>query len=153
MMIEKVEHKVQGKIGNIERRLSELESKPHGSSLHPEFMYSRLTVKPLTFDGLTSFAVLGLSLTNLTTIEKALESRCGDSDLTKCYRTELKTRRQKPGESFQELAADMKRLMSLEYAECSLDVPESLAAQYFVDAIRDEDTRYSTRLMDAKDLT
>ncbi|GFT43168.1 CCHC-type domain-containing protein [Nephila pilipes] len=42
--------------------------------------------------------------------------------------------------------------MSLAYAECPLDIRESLAAQYFVDAIRDEDTQHSTRLMDAKDL-
>ncbi|GBM79146.1 hypothetical protein AVEN_86229-1 [Araneus ventricosus] len=91
-------------------------------------------------------------LTDLTTIEKALESRFGDSHLTQFYRTELKTRRQKPGESLQELAADVERLMSLAYAECPLDVRESLAAQYFVDAIRDEDTQHSTRFMDAKDL-
>ncbi|GBM68302.1 hypothetical protein AVEN_206557-1 [Araneus ventricosus] len=91
-------------------------------------------------------------LTELTTVEKALESRFGDSHLTQFYRTELKTRRQKPGESLQELAADVERLMSLAYAECPLDVRESLAAQYFVDAIRDEDTQHSTRLMDAKDL-
>ncbi|GBN92697.1 hypothetical protein AVEN_118041-1 [Araneus ventricosus] len=93
-----------------------------------------------------------VKLTDLTTIEKALESRFGDSHLTQFYRTELKTRRQKPGESLQELAADVERLMSLAYAECPLDVRESLAAQYFVDAIRDEDTQHSTRLMDAKDL-
>ncbi|GBL98858.1 hypothetical protein AVEN_67304-1 [Araneus ventricosus] len=91
-------------------------------------------------------------LTDLTIIEKALESRFGDSHLTQFYRTELKTRRQKPGESLQELAADVERLMSLAYAECPLDVRESLAAQYFVDAIRDEDTQHSTRLMDSKDL-
>ncbi|GBO30287.1 hypothetical protein AVEN_52505-1 [Araneus ventricosus] len=42
--------------------------------------------------------------------------------------------------------------MSLAYAECPLDVRESSAVQYFVDAIRDEDTQHSTRLMDAKDL-
>ncbi|GBO33841.1 hypothetical protein AVEN_102448-1 [Araneus ventricosus] len=93
-----------------------------------------------------------VKLTDLTTIEKALESRFGDSHLTQFYRTELKTRRQKPGESLQELAADVERLMSLAYAECPLDVRESIAAQYFVDAIRDEDTQHSTRLMDAKDL-
>ncbi|GBN88599.1 hypothetical protein AVEN_53056-1 [Araneus ventricosus] len=91
-------------------------------------------------------------LTDLTTIEKALESRFGDSHLTQFYRIELKTRRQKPGESLQDLAAYVERLMSLAYAECPLDVRESLAAQYFVDAIRDEDTQHSTRLMDAKDL-
>ncbi|GBM43979.1 hypothetical protein AVEN_187581-1 [Araneus ventricosus] len=46
----------------------------------------------------------------------------------------------------------MERMMSLAYAECLLDVQESLAVQYFVDVIRDEDTQHSTRLMDAKDL-
>ncbi|GFT55563.1 uncharacterized protein NPIL_603531 [Nephila pilipes] len=62
------------------------------------------------------------------------------------------TRRQKPCESLQVLAADVERLMSLAYAECPVDIWESLAAQYFVNAIRDEDTRHSTRLMDVKDL-
>ncbi|GBN19280.1 hypothetical protein AVEN_254245-1 [Araneus ventricosus] len=42
--------------------------------------------------------------------------------------------------------------MSLAYAECPLDVRESLALQFFVNAIRDEDTRLSTRLMDFTDL-
>ncbi|GBN54692.1 hypothetical protein AVEN_206928-1 [Araneus ventricosus] len=91
-------------------------------------------------------------LTDLTTIEKAFKSRFGDSHLAQFYGTELKTRRQRPGESLQELAADVERLTSLAYAECPLDVGESLAAQYFVDALRDEDTQQSTRLMDAKDL-
>ncbi|GBN90507.1 hypothetical protein AVEN_67662-1 [Araneus ventricosus] len=66
------------------------------------------------------------------TIENALEARFGDSHLTQFYRTELKTRRQKPGESL--LAADVERLMSLAYAEYPQDVRDSLAAQYFVDA-------------------
>ncbi|GBN69128.1 hypothetical protein AVEN_79408-1 [Araneus ventricosus] len=44
------------------------------------------------------------------------------------------------------------QLKSLAYTESSLDVWESLAVQYFVDAIRDEDMQHSTRLMDAKDL-
>ncbi|GBM88747.1 hypothetical protein AVEN_186236-1 [Araneus ventricosus] len=42
--------------------------------------------------------------------------------------------------------------MSLADAECPQDVRDSLAAQYFVDAIRDEYTQHATRLMDAKDL-
>ncbi|GBN99166.1 hypothetical protein AVEN_67144-1 [Araneus ventricosus] len=153
-------------------------------------MYSRPTVKSLTFDGQTSCTVFKTQfdvasstngwnnrvkasqlvaslrgsaaevlqgipsdkLTDLTTIEKALEARFGDSHLTQFYRTELKTRRQKPGESLQVLAADVGRLMSLAYAECPQDVRGSLSAQYFVEAIRDEDTQHTTRLMDAKDL-
>ncbi|GBO09911.1 hypothetical protein AVEN_1638-1 [Araneus ventricosus] len=43
------------------------------------------------------------------------------------------------------LAADVGRLMNLAYAECPLDIRESLAVQFFVDAIRDEDTQLSTR--------
>ncbi|GBN54821.1 hypothetical protein AVEN_133110-1 [Araneus ventricosus] len=91
-------------------------------------------------------------LTDLTTIESALEARFGDSHLTQFYRTELKTRRQKPGESLRVLAADVERLMSLAYAKCPQDVRDSLEAQYFVDAISDEDTQHATKLMDAKDL-
>ncbi|GBM92434.1 hypothetical protein AVEN_43781-1 [Araneus ventricosus] len=91
-------------------------------------------------------------LTDLTTIENALEARFGDSHLTQFYRTELKTRRQKPEESLQVLAAGVERLMSLAYVEFPQDVRDSLAAQYFVDGIRDENTQHATRLMDAKDL-
>ncbi|GFS42570.1 CCHC-type domain-containing protein [Nephila pilipes] len=92
------------------------------------------------------------NLTDLTTIERALESRFGDSHPTQFYRTELKIRWQKPGESLQVLAADVERLINLAYVDCLLDIRESLAAQYFVDAIRDEETQHSTRLMDVKDL-
>ncbi|GBO33944.1 hypothetical protein AVEN_37502-1 [Araneus ventricosus] len=161
--IEEVEHKVQGKIGDIERRLSELEIRPFifktqfdiVSSTNGWTDFVKASQLVASLRGSAAEVLQGIpadKLTDLTIIEKALESRFGDSHLTQFYRTELKTRRQKPGESLQELAADVERLMSLAYAECPLDVRESLAAQYFVDAIRDEDTQHSTRLMDAKDL-
>ncbi|GBN96202.1 hypothetical protein AVEN_83622-1 [Araneus ventricosus] len=191
--IEKIEEDVQsvkreiGEIGDLEKRLSELEDRPIN---FPDLTYSRPTVKSLTFDRQTSWTVIKTQfdvvrsangwnnrvkasqlvvslrgsaaevlqgipsdkLTDLMTIENALEARFEDSHLTQFYRTELKTKRQKPGESLQVLAADVERLMSLAYAECPQDVRDSLAAQYFVDAIRDEDTQHATRLMDAKDL-
>ncbi|GBM66654.1 hypothetical protein AVEN_258316-1 [Araneus ventricosus] len=188
--IEESKGEVQEKIGNLVRIISELEVRPNYFPDSPEFMSSRPTVKPLTFDGQTSWTVFKtqfdvVSSTNgwtdfvkasqlvaslqgsasevlqgipadklidLTTIEKALKSRFRDSHLRQFYRTELKTRRQKPGESLQVLAADVERLISLAYVECPLGVREGLADQYFVDAIRDEDTQYSTRLMDTKDL-
>ncbi|GBM15728.1 hypothetical protein AVEN_262897-1 [Araneus ventricosus] len=194
--IEKIKEDVQGvkreigEIGDLEKRLSELEDRPINFPANPDLTYSRPTVKSLTLDGQTSWTVFKTQfdvvssangwnnrvkasqlvaslrgsaaevlqripsdkLTDLMTIESALEARFGDSNLTQFYRTELKTRRQKPGESLQVLAADVERLMSLTYAECPQDVRDSLAAQYFVDAIRDEDTQAATRLMDAKDL-
>ncbi|GBM54203.1 hypothetical protein AVEN_11268-1 [Araneus ventricosus] len=153
---------VQEKIGNLERRISELEERPNYFPASPEFISSRPTTDFVKASQLVASlrgsaaevlqGIPGDKLTDLTTIEIALESRFGDSHLTQCYRTELKTRRQKPGESLQELAADVEQLMSLAYAEYPLDVRESLAAQYFVDAIRDKDTQHSTILMDAKDL-
>ncbi|GBM71124.1 hypothetical protein AVEN_173875-1 [Araneus ventricosus] len=42
--------------------------------------------------------------------------------------------------------------MRVAYADCPLDVRESLAVQFFVKAIKDEDTQLSTRLMDFTDL-
>ncbi|GBM67568.1 hypothetical protein AVEN_73699-1 [Araneus ventricosus] len=42
--------------------------------------------------------------------------------------------------------------MSLALVECPLYVRERLAAQLFVDAIRDEDPQLSMRLMDLKDM-
>ncbi|GBM04781.1 hypothetical protein AVEN_20219-1 [Araneus ventricosus] len=130
MKIEEVKREVQEKMGDLERRLSDLETRPNNFPANPEFMYSWPTVKPLTFDGLTSWTVFKTQfdvvsstnrwvdfvkvgqlvaslqgsaadvlqgipadkLTDLTTIEKALESRFGDSHLTQFYRTELKTR-------------------------------------------------------------
>ncbi|GBO07839.1 hypothetical protein AVEN_172372-1 [Araneus ventricosus] len=52
-------------------------------------------------------------LTDLTTIEKALESSFGDTHLTQFYRTELKIKRRKAGEILQMLTADVERLISL----------------------------------------
>ncbi|GBM83986.1 hypothetical protein AVEN_110118-1, partial [Araneus ventricosus] len=69
----------------------------------------------------------------------------------KIFRTKLKEKRQNTGEGLQELAIYVYQLTSLAKAECALDIGESLAAQYFVDATRDEDTQHLTRLMDAKD--
>ncbi|GBN53087.1 hypothetical protein AVEN_138503-1 [Araneus ventricosus] len=70
-----------------------------------------------------------------------------DLETAQFYRIELKTKRQKPVESFHVLSTDVEQLMRLTYAECPLDFQETLGAQYFVDAIRDEDTQHSTRMM------
>ncbi|GBM77674.1 hypothetical protein AVEN_226060-1 [Araneus ventricosus] len=119
-------HEVQEKISVFQQRISYLENIPNNIPRSPEPMYSRPVIKSLTFDGQTSWTVFK-----------------SQSDVT---------RRQKPGERPQVLSADVERIMSLVYVECPQDVQDSLSAQYFVDAIRDEDTQHATRLMDAKDL-
>ncbi|GBO31171.1 hypothetical protein AVEN_60164-2-1, partial [Araneus ventricosus] len=80
------------------------------------------------------------NLSDLTSIEKALESLFGDSHLTQFYRTQLKKRRQKSIESLQVLAADVEQPIGRDYAECPLVVREILAAQFIADAIRNEET-------------
>ncbi|GBM58530.1 hypothetical protein AVEN_268605-1 [Araneus ventricosus] len=144
MKIQEVKSKVQENMSDLERRLCDLETRPSNFPANPE-LYSRPTVKPLTFNRLTSWTVFKTQfdivsstngwtdfmkasqlvaslrgsatevlqgipadkLTDLTTIEIALESRFGDSHLIQFYRTELKTRRQKPEESLQVLAANV----------------------------------------------
>ncbi|GFT37805.1 uncharacterized protein NPIL_20301 [Nephila pilipes] len=129
--INEVKSEVQEKISILDKRLCDLEERPINYLPSSEVIYSRPTVKPLTFDGQTSWSVFkkqfdvmsssngwtdcvkasqlvaslrgsaadvlqGIpagNLMDLTTIERALESRFGDSHLTQFYRTELKTRR------------------------------------------------------------
>ncbi|GBN76510.1 hypothetical protein AVEN_256198-1 [Araneus ventricosus] len=55
--MEEVEEKVQVRIGDLEKRLSELEDRPINFPANPDLMYSRPTVKSLTFDGQTSWTV------------------------------------------------------------------------------------------------
>ncbi|GBN28823.1 hypothetical protein AVEN_182227-1 [Araneus ventricosus] len=148
--IEDVEHKVQRKIGEIGGGLVKQSSWTvfktrfdvvSSTNGWTDFVKASQLVASLR--GSAAEVLQGIpadKLTDLTTIEKALESRFGGSHLRQFYRTELKTRSQKPGESLQVLAVDVERLMSLAYAECPLDVLESLAVQFFVDAIRDEET-------------
>ncbi|GBN14954.1 hypothetical protein AVEN_171821-1 [Araneus ventricosus] len=124
---------VQGNISVLQQRISDLKIRPNNIPASPEVMYSIPMVKSLTSDGRTSWTVF-------------------KTQFDIFYRTELKTRRQKPGENLQALAADVARLISVAYAECSQDVRDSLSAQYFVDAIRYEDTQHATRVMDTKDL-
>ncbi|KAF8789987.1 hypothetical protein HNY73_005077 [Argiope bruennichi] len=120
---------VQGEISVLEKRLCDLEERPINSLPSSEVMYSRPTVKLLTFDGQTSWSVFktefdvvsssngwtdrvkasqlvaslrgsaaevlqGIpagNLTDLRTVERALESQFGGSHITQFYRTEDKT--------------------------------------------------------------
>ncbi|GBN07844.1 hypothetical protein AVEN_191552-1 [Araneus ventricosus] len=120
MKIEEVKSEVQEKMSDLERRLSDLETRPNNVPANPELIQLVASLR-----GSAAEVLQGIpadKLTDLSTIEKALESRFGDSHLKQFYRTELKTRRQKPEESLQVLAADVERLMSLAYAECPPDV-------------------------------
>ncbi|GBM64247.1 hypothetical protein AVEN_167272-1 [Araneus ventricosus] len=55
--IEESKGEVQEMVGNLERRINELEERPKYFPASPEFMSPQPTVKPLTFDGQTKWTV------------------------------------------------------------------------------------------------
>ncbi|GBM96346.1 hypothetical protein AVEN_120863-1 [Araneus ventricosus] len=155
-----------------------------------ELVYSRLTIKPLAFDGQTSWTILKTQfdvlssrngwtdfvkasqlwaslrrseaeilqgipadkLTDLTIIEKALESRFVYGHLTQFYRAEFKTRRQKPGETSSINrrcgATNEPGLRRVPFG-CSGKLDSSVLRRR---SSRDENTQHSRGLMEAKDL-
>ncbi|KAJ3649083.1 hypothetical protein Zmor_020845 [Zophobas morio] len=71
----------------------------------------------------------------------ALELRFGDEHLKKVFVAQVKTRIQKVGESLQEFAADVKKLVRLAYTEAPQTIQERLVTETFVDGIRDVKVR------------
>ena len=68
---------------------------------------------------------------------KALELRYGDKHLRDVYCTQLRTRRQRSGESLQEFEASIDRLIRLAYPEAPEDFRIRLAVQTFIDGTGD----------------
>ncbi|GBM95677.1 hypothetical protein AVEN_40183-1, partial [Araneus ventricosus] len=129
--IEKGLSELEGKSNNFPRRSELIHSRPTIKTLTFDGQTSRPVFKT-QFDVMTSTygwtdfvkvsqLVVSLrgsveeilqetpadKLTKLTTIEKALAFRFGYGHLVQFYITELKIRRQKPGEYFQVLVADL----------------------------------------------
>ncbi|UYV65170.1 K02A2.6-like, partial [Cordylochernes scorpioides] len=75
-----------------------------------------------------------------------LELRYGEQHLRQVYQAQLKLRRQKVGESLQGFEADVKRLCHLAYPGAPIDFLDQLAAQTFVDGIRDVEVQRVLRL-------
>ncbi|GFU44531.1 hypothetical protein TNCV_1506461 [Trichonephila clavipes] len=72
------------------------------------------------------------------TCEHGME-KYGDRNMTEISRIQLRYRLQKPGESLQELTSDVSKLSPLAFGDFPVEVQESLAVQYFTDAVHDPD--------------
>ncbi|GBN48569.1 hypothetical protein AVEN_103760-1 [Araneus ventricosus] len=125
MKTEEVKSEVQKKMSDPERTLSDFEIRSNNFPTNPEFMYSRLTVKPLTFVGQTSWTVFKTQFDVVSSTQgwidfvkarqlvaslrgSAAEVHQGiPADKLTDLTTELKTGRQKQGESLQVLATDV----------------------------------------------
>ncbi|UYV62961.1 K02A2.6-like [Cordylochernes scorpioides] len=75
-----------------------------------------------------------------------LELIYGEQHLGQVYQAQLKLRRQKVGESLQGFEADVKRLCHLAYPGAPVDFLDQLAAQTFIDGIRDVEVQRVLRL-------
>ncbi|UYV79070.1 hypothetical protein LAZ67_17000994, partial [Cordylochernes scorpioides] len=75
-----------------------------------------------------------------------LELRYGEQHLRQVYQAQLRLRIQKVGESLQGFEADVKRLCHLAYPGAPIDFLDQLAAQTFIDGIRDVEVQRVLRL-------
>ncbi|GBM05880.1 hypothetical protein AVEN_88855-1 [Araneus ventricosus] len=91
-------------------------------------------------------------LTDLTTIEKALNPDLETAIWTQFYRIRTEKKKTEPGESRQELAADVERLMRFSLRRCPLDVRKFSTSTSSTPS-ETKTRKYSNyRLTDAKDL-
>lgn len=76
---------------------------------------------------------------NLKELSKSLEERFSPVNQTELYRAQLRERRQKATESIPQLGQDIRRLTRLAYPTAPGDVCETLAKDYFIDALQSFD--------------
>ncbi|GFU14597.1 uncharacterized protein TNCV_406541 [Trichonephila clavipes] len=76
---------------------------------------------------------------NLNSLYKALDLRFGQKYSKEHARLQIKTRLQNTGESLQEFAFEIQRLIVLTFSDFSANVREMIYFEYFVDGQKDEE--------------
>nr|WP_253308776.1 hypothetical protein [Rickettsia endosymbiont of Ceutorhynchus assimilis] len=74
---------------------------------------------------------------NYQHLSQTLELRFGDHYRQEVFRTQVKSRVQKPDESLQEFESEVKRLVSLAFPAAGEDMQEWMAVSAFIDGLRD----------------
>jgi len=68
-----------------------------------------------------------------------LKERFGETNQADKYRIEVRNRRRKTGESLQSLHSDIRKLVALVFPELDHRARETIASDYFIDALADPD--------------
>jgi len=68
---------------------------------------------------------------------KVLKERFGEANQSDKYRFELKSRRRRPNETFRSLYSDIRRLTALALPDLEHRARETMACDYFIDALND----------------
>ena len=74
-----------------------------------------------------------------------LEKRFGGKDFVDKHRIEMRNRRRKPNESLQDLHSDIRRLAALAFPQLDHKTQESIACDYFMEALADSDLIFRIR--------
>ena len=75
----------------------------------------------------------------------ALEGRYGAANQEPWFRSQLRSRRRNAGETLPQLAQQIERLVSLAYPTAPMELRDSLACDYFLDALDDADLHIAVR--------
>ena len=84
----------------------------------------------------------GWQIGDYYSLVQTLERRFGSTDQTELYRTQMRARERKKGESLPEMAQAYRRLTKQAYPEMGWEFRDSLAKEHFIDALESADTRW-----------
>ncbi|GFV45328.1 uncharacterized protein TNCV_2824721, partial [Trichonephila clavipes] len=89
---------------------------------------------------------------NLNSLYNALDLRFGQKYSKEYARLQMKTRLQKTGESLQEYASEVERLINLAFSDHPATVRETISLQYFVEGLKEGEIQKAVRMADVQDL-
>ncbi|KAJ8914723.1 hypothetical protein NQ315_017433 [Exocentrus adspersus] len=90
---------------------------------------------------------------NYATLTSALKRRYGDAHLQHVYQAQLRSRRQRFGETLQQYEADISRMVNLAYPTASAEVIEQLSVSSFIEGLRDPEIGQLVRLARHKSIS
>ena len=82
---------------------------------------------------------------SLSGLTRVLQKRFGGKDFVDKHRIEMRNRRRKPNESLQELHSDIRRLAALAFPKLDHTTCESIACDYFMEALADSELIFKIR--------
>ncbi|ESN94735.1 hypothetical protein HELRODRAFT_180063 [Helobdella robusta] len=89
---------------------------------------------------------------NYEALVSALDLRYGEEHMKQIYRSQLRNRTQRSGESIQQLAQDIERLTLLSYPTSDPEHRDETALDTFIKALRDSELKQSLLLSDKRKL-
>jgi hypothetical protein len=78
-----------------------------------------------------------------TSLDRALRARFGTDDQSELFKAKLRSRTKQKGESLQELAHDVRRLVRLAHPSASSQTHEDLTKNQFIEALGDSEIRWN----------